>query len=210
LIPIVNAFSTKERIVLAGERLFARHGLHGVSLRQIGAEAGNRNHYAVQYHFGTRERLIQAIFEYRMRRLYERQETLIAGRRPEDLRCWVDCYLLPILEQGEREGSHYLTFVAMLRQHRRSDLFEGLPEEFQTSTRVFRERVAELLPHVPEPLRAYRISQALLIGVHAAADREQSRARREGVLSFTHYVSDVIDGIAGFLAAPVSRAARGR
>jgi hypothetical protein len=144
-----------------------------------------------------------------MRGLYERQEGLIAGRRPEDLRCWVECYLLPILEQGEREGSHYLTFVSMLRQHRRADLFARLPEEFHASTRTFRAHVGELLPHVPEPLRAYRISQALLIGVHAAADREQSRARGEGVLSFGHYVSDLLDGIAGFLGAPVSGASMG-
>ena len=199
------ASPTKERIVLAAERLLATHGPNGVSLRQIGAEAGNRNAFAVQYHFGSRDRLIQAVFEYRMRNLYERQQTLIDGRHPADLRCWVECYVLPILEQSEREGSHYLTFVATLRRHRRMDLFERLPKEFQASTRAFRKGISGLLPHVPEPFRANRISQALQISVYAAADREQSRAQGEGVLPYAHYVSDLLGGIEGFLAAPVHR-----
>jgi AcrR family transcriptional regulator len=202
----MSASPNKQRIVLAGERLLAKHGLQGVSLRRIAAEAGHRNHFAVQYHFGSRDNLIQAIFEYRMRHLYDRQEALIAGRRPDQLRCWIECYLLPILEQGELEGSHYLTFISMLRQSRRADLFAKLPGEFQASTRFFREQVAERLPHVPEPLRAYRISQALLISVHAASDREQSRARGESVLPFPHYKSDLVNGIVGFLSAPVSAA----
>ena len=61
--------STKEQIVLAAERLFAEHGIDGVSLRQIGVAAGNGNNSAVQYHFGTKDRLVQAVFEYRLPRL---------------------------------------------------------------------------------------------------------------------------------------------
>jgi AcrR family transcriptional regulator len=59
----VIAPSTKEQIVLAAEGLFAERGIEGVSLRQIGAAAGNGNNSAVQYHFGTKERLVQAVFE---------------------------------------------------------------------------------------------------------------------------------------------------
>jgi AcrR family transcriptional regulator len=53
----------KEQIVLAAERLFAERGLDGVSLREIGAAVGNANNSAVQYHFGSKDQLVRAIFE---------------------------------------------------------------------------------------------------------------------------------------------------
>src|SRR5579862_8907223 len=139
--PIV-APSTKEQIVRAAERLFAQHGIDGVSLRQIGAAAGNSNNSAVQYHFGSKDALVEAIFGYRWPRLHERRTLLIAERRPRDLRGWVECLLLAVLEQGELPGSHYLGFVAMLHQHGRRDILGSLPEEHQHSTRDFHERLA--------------------------------------------------------------------
>lgn len=50
-------------IIAAGERLFAAHGIEGVSLREIGRAAGQRNVTAVQYHFDGREGLLNAILE---------------------------------------------------------------------------------------------------------------------------------------------------
>jgi len=94
--------STKEQIVLTAERLFSHRGLEGVSLREIGAAVGNGNHSVVQYHFGSKEQLVRAIFEYRLPQLNERRRILTAHRRPENLRSAVECYVLPILEQGEQ------------------------------------------------------------------------------------------------------------
>jgi AcrR family transcriptional regulator len=200
--------SVKEQIVLAAERLFAEHGLDGVSLRQISTAAGNGNNTAVQYHFGTKEGLIQAIFEYRLPGLNERRRTLVARHRPDDLRTWVECHVLPVLDQGEQADSHYLSFVAMLRQHGRRDVFDRLPAELREPTRVFIDRVGALLPHVPEPLRRHRIAQALAFSVHAAAEREQARTHGGPVLPFAVHVGDLLDGVVGFLRAPVSEATR--
>ncbi|MFD0689643.1 TetR/AcrR family transcriptional regulator [Actinomadura fibrosa] len=200
--------SSKAQIILAAERLFARHGIEGVSLRQIGAEAGNGNKSAVQYHFGTKDSLLQAIFEYRLPGLYERRRILVAQHRPHDLRAWVLCYVLPILEQGEQKGSHYLTFVNMLRHHGRRDVFERLSDEFRASTREFYEQVAALLPDIPEPLRAHRISQAVAFGVDSASNREHAQVVGYPVLPFAVHVADLLDGLVGFLQAPASPVAR--
>src|SRR4051794_41913128 len=78
--------STKEQIVLAAEALFAERGVEGVSLRQIGTAAGNGNNSAVQYHFGTKDRLVQAVFEVRLPRLPERRGPPLAEPRPRDPR----------------------------------------------------------------------------------------------------------------------------
>jgi AcrR family transcriptional regulator len=199
--------STKEQIVLAAERLFAAHGLDGVSLRQIGAAAGNANNSAVQYHFGSKDQLVQAIFEFRLPSLHERRSLLAEVRRPSDLRSWVECYVLPILEQGEQPGSHYLGFVAMLQQSGHREVFDRLADEYVGWTHTFRDQVRALLAHVPEPLRTHRIAQALAFSVHATADRERARAKGHDVLPFAVHVSDLFDGLVGFLEAPVSPAA---
>lgn len=52
---------TKERLLRAGERLFAEHGIDRVRLREINALAGQRNPSALHYHFGTRDGLVEAI-----------------------------------------------------------------------------------------------------------------------------------------------------
>jgi AcrR family transcriptional regulator len=199
--------STKEQIVCTAERLFAEHGLDGVSLRQISAEAGSGNNSAVQYHFGSKEQLVEAIFEFRLPYLHARRQTLIAAYRPDDLRSWLECYVLPILEQGEHAGSHYLSFTAMLQQHARRDLFDRIPAELLEPTRLFRTRVGALLSGIPEPLRTHRITQALAFSVQAAADRERARAHGFQVLPFAVHVTDLLDGLVGFLEAPMSPAA---
>ncbi|MGF7236747.1 MAG: TetR/AcrR family transcriptional regulator [Frankia sp.] len=202
--PGVISPSAKEQIVRAAEQLFAERGIDGVSLRQIGVTAGNGNNSAVQYHFGSKEELIRAIFEYRLPHLHERRRMLIARGRPGDLRSWVECYVLPILEQGEQEGSHYLGFVAMLQQFGRHDVLDHLGEEFRRSTPAFADQLKNLLPHVPEPLRTHRVNQALAFSVHAAADRERAQSCGRNVLPFAVHVSDLLDGLLGFLEAPVS------
>src|SRR4051812_43064837 len=107
--------STKEQLVVTAERLFAVHGLDGVSLRQIGVEAGNANNSAVQYHFGSKEGLIQAIFEHRVPHLNRRRQILGAQRTTDDLRTLVEVYLLPVLEESELDDSWYMTFLVQLQ-----------------------------------------------------------------------------------------------
>jgi AcrR family transcriptional regulator len=203
LVPI----STKEQIVLTGERLFAERGLEGVSFRQIGAAVGNGNHSVVQYHFGSKEQLVQAIFEYRLSHLNDRRRMLVAHRPAEDLRSAVECYILPILEQGEQVGSHYLSFVAILQQQADPRIFENTPEDLKVSTRAFRDQIGIRLMSVPEPLRSHRISEAIAFSVHTSAHRERALSAGLDVLPFPLHVTDLIDGLMGFLEAPVSEAA---
>jgi AcrR family transcriptional regulator len=198
--------STKEQIILAAERLFGEQGLDNVSLRQIGAAAGTAHNSAVQYHFGTKDRLIRAIFEYRLPEIDARRRLRIAERRPDDLRGWLECAVLPILEQAEREDSHYQTFVAMLQHHGRADILLHLPAD-PSAHRVFQELAARL-PHVPEPMRSHRLTRTLAFAVSVGADRERARDDGEPLLPYAVHANDLVDALAGFLTAPVSDAAR--
>ena len=197
--------STKEQLVRAAERLFAEHGVDGVSLRQIGIEAGNANKSAVQYHFGSKENLIQAIFEFRVPHLTRRRQMLAAQRPPDDLRSCVECYLLPVVEEAEHDDSYYMTFLSQLDPAGVGEHpFERMPDELKGPTHDFYRQVSALLPDVPEVLRSSRIDEALAICTHISSDRARSRRHGSPVLPYALYVANLFDGIIGFLEAPVS------
>ena len=195
--------SPKEQIVLVAERLIADHGVDGVSLRQISAVAGNGNNSAVHYHFGSKDKLIRAIFEYRLPRLRERRALLIVERRPSDLRGWLECQIRAVLEQSEEDNSNYMSFVASLYQHGWA-AFKNQPKRFIEAQREFEAHLLEHLTHIDEPLRTHRFFQAMALIVHAAADRERARARRRAMLPFAVELGNLLDGMVGFLEAPVS------
>ena len=170
---------------------------------QIVAAAGSGNNSAVQYHFGSKEQLVVAIFENRLRTIDDRRALLIAQLEPSDIRAWVECYLLPLLEQGEKDGSHYMSFIAAVEHQ--VGLFENLPERFRARTQSFYEAVAALMTSIPEPLRSHRILQVVRLSVHAASARERAKAQGLEVLPFAMHVADLLDGWTGFLQAPASR-----
>ncbi|MBN8284908.1 TetR/AcrR family transcriptional regulator [Zoogloea sp.] len=67
-VPGKAAGDTRSRILDAGERLFMEHGFDGTSMRMITSQAGV-NLAAVNYHFGTKELLIQEVFRRRLTHL---------------------------------------------------------------------------------------------------------------------------------------------
>jgi AcrR family transcriptional regulator len=92
---------SRTKMLLVGEALFAKDGIDGVSLRQIAAKAGQGNHHAVQYHFGSREGLVQAIFDFRMEQMdrhrLEMLEKAEASGKLHDRRTIAEIIFLPQL-----------------------------------------------------------------------------------------------------------------
>src|SRR3546814_17821279 len=61
----LRSSSTREAILDTAETLFAQQGHDGTSMRQITSEAGV-NLAAVNYHFGSKEALVQAVLKRRL------------------------------------------------------------------------------------------------------------------------------------------------
>jgi AcrR family transcriptional regulator len=197
--------STKELLVLTAERLFAVHGVDGVSLRQIGAEAGMANHSAVQYHFGSKNRLVDAILVNRLTYLAQRRELLFALIRNDHLRSVTEAQLLPVMELAEQPDCYYPMFLEQLQQ--RGHLvhpFERLSPHHQALQRSYVKRMNPLLRHIPPRLRVIRINQASAHCLHACADRQRSLHSGAAVTSFALHVSQLLDGVEAFLSAPPS------
>ena len=167
----------------AGEKLFARHGIHGVTVRQLNAAAGQRNTTAIHYHFGSRDGLVRAIVELhqavvdadRMRRL----ESLPAEPAVRDL---VAVYLEPLAgELRTASGRDYLRIVPQMLE--RPDL---LPPALGKVTAMLQERLDQ--PH--------RLRPMILATTTLLADR----ARRPG--PHEEFVADLVSMATGMLLAP--------
>lgn len=73
----MTEFNEKQlQIIETAERLFARKGFDGTSVRDIAEEAGI-NVAMISYYFGSKEKLMEAIFEAKIGRVQVRVEELL-------------------------------------------------------------------------------------------------------------------------------------
>ena len=207
------AASTKERLLRTAERLFALRGIDAVSMRSICAEADQRNNTALQYHFGDKQHLVEAILAERMGSINALRRAMleqICGEGAEsDLHRLVAALVTPFTRQlcDEAGGRYYVRFAAQLFS--RGDAVELLAER-RPWTEAFHsivDMIRACLSHVPEEVIAGRLT--LMAGqlVHATAAKEYElaeaspRQRSQGVERFT---ADLVDYTVGGLTAPVS------
>lgn len=168
---------TMNRILSAAARLFATRGLAGVGLREITAEAGV-NLSAVNYHFGSKERLLEALFEHRARPITEERMRLLAlcaeaPGRPPMLEQLLEAFLRPAFSLGLEVGVDGATFGKL--RARLSVESEGLYRKilsraFDPSTRAFLDAVVQALPHLPRTEVEWRFLFMLGTMIYAVAD----------------------------------------
>jgi AcrR family transcriptional regulator len=108
---------TREQIISAAESLFARHGIDGVSLREINRAAGQSNTGAVQYHFGDRDGLVRALIDKHRRDSEPRRHALLdqyeeAGE--DDIRALAAALVSPLAAKlaDSDGGRDYLQIAA--------------------------------------------------------------------------------------------------
>jgi len=111
----------KDRILDAAERLFARHGFYGVSVRDI-TEAAEVDVALVNYHFGSKRELFAAVFQRRaeilnperLARLEEVRRAALPGVPTlEDI---VNSFTYPLLERSARGGPGWKSYFALIAQ----------------------------------------------------------------------------------------------
>ena len=194
------------RLVVAAERLFAIHGIDGVSLRQIAAAAGSGNNSAVHYHFRSKQGLIRAIFRHRLPQIIGERRLLTARCDPDDLRSRLEAHFLPLLTMAEAPDNHYVSFIDQIQRLDPSTAIDmlDLPEDGLRSNEELRSDLHRLLGHVDEAVRDLRINEGQAFCLHAAADRDRTVSSGTVTVSFGIWSNSFLDGIAGYLAAPVS------
>lgn len=203
---------TREALILAGEQLFGEQGIDGVSLRQINTAAGQRNSSAAHYHFGSKDALVAAVYEYRMERVNQRRLEMLAqidaSQNRDDVRTIIAAIVQPIADEIRESdgGSHYIRFMAQLIGHPRVSLLDLWNSRFGEGLSQVIALLRAALPEVPPMIIGQRFGLMWEQVIHALADRERLSAGGEStrMVDPDLFVSNLIDTVAGGISAPLS------
>ena len=142
-------FSTKDRILGAAEELFARHGFGGTSLRQVTALA-DVNIAAVNYHFGSKDNLVNEVFRRRMDVMSgQRMERLQAALadHPGELEPILAAFVEPALAMAQdRHGGAFIRVIARAYAEQNDGLRKFLSDQYGHVQRDFARALAACLP----------------------------------------------------------------
>ena len=154
----VRSIDTRERILDAAERLFMSHGYEGTSMRQITGEA-SVNLAAVNYHFGSKESLMQEVFRRRLDWLNEERLRVLdtmereADGRPLKPSQIVDAFFGTMLRMADDERRGGKTFLRLLGRTltEPSEFIRAfLAQEYKVVMERFKEALFKALPDVPK------------------------------------------------------------
>jgi AcrR family transcriptional regulator len=122
-------------VIDAAEKLVAKGGVEGVSLRQIRIAVGSENTNVVSYHFGSKDGLIQAIVMDRHPILESRRSQLLMNARKNgltnDLGVLLHAVWYPYYELKNLEGRHtYAAFLANIAKTHGQWISQNLERHF--------------------------------------------------------------------------------
>lgn len=151
----------REVLLRMAEQLFASKGIDAVSLNEINKAAGQRNTSALHYHFGSKEKLIEAI-------IYQEFDDIIARMNDElstlesvpdfTARQLVIAVTTPFIEMLDSpRGVNYLRIMVQLLDRNANMPFFSQPDSVeQVKVRAF--ALAEsFFGHLPDQVKITRL-----------------------------------------------------
>ena len=205
-----DATVTRERLLRAGERLFAQHGSDAVRVREINVLARQRNSSALHYHFGSRDGLLGAILARHREPIEARRSAMLdrleADGRTDDLRAIVETMIVPFTgELATGSGRDYLRILPQVTG--RLQLPAGkLPDTFgrdgiRRSLRYAHRCLPELTPKWREERLVVVIDFMAYATSRRAHDIELGAPFR---LPEEQFIANIVDMLVGGLLAPVT------
>ncbi len=156
---------TKSRILDAAEELFMEHGFEATSLRLI-TTAAAVNLAAVNYHFGSKEELFQAVFTRRLDPMNQQRLTLLdeyqKAVEPSALTCEkiIAAMFIPALELSrdtDLGGKNFLRLLGRAYADPAPFIREFLSSQYAEMITAFRHAFGRALPHLPREEVSWRL-----------------------------------------------------
>jgi AcrR family transcriptional regulator len=207
---------TRQHLLDVAEQLFGDRGFHAVSLREIRIAAGARNTAAMQFHFGDRDGLVDALMARHMPRLgacqqelYDRME---ADGRSEDRRSLVEVLVRPGAEyltrgSGERAWVKVMAELSSEPDLRADEMRSAAPAP---AVAVGAKLFEQLCAQMPRSIAGERMVLLAQSAVQLCADRarlvDETDALARPAIPVDVFAENLIDMIFGALFAPVSAA----
>ena len=156
---------TKDKILDAAESLFMEHGFEATSLRSITAAAGV-NLASVNYHFGSKEELFQAVLTRRLDPMNQDRVALLtrleldAAPAPVPCERILDALFIPALRLARdpaRGGLNYLRLLGRAYADPAPFIRQFLSEQYAVMIARFKAAFGRALPHLPKRELSWRL-----------------------------------------------------
>jgi AcrR family transcriptional regulator len=168
-----HPFSTKDRILGAAEELFAQFGFAGTSLRQVTSRA-DVNIAAVNYHFGSKENLVNEVFRRRMDEMsQQRMAALKAAQKehPGELEPILAAFVEPALAMAQdRHNGAFARMIARAYAEKNDALRRFLSEHYGHVLREFAKAISACLPALSKESLYWRLDIVVGALTYAMAD----------------------------------------
>lgn len=200
--------ATKLAILNATERLVAANGFEATSLRAITA-AARVNLAAVNYHFATKDALILAMLNRRMKPLNEARLALLdgfekeAGEKPVRVEKILEALFRPVVEliaQPAKGGRNFLRLLALCLAAPGAFLKPLVQQEFAEKNRRFHRALRRSLPQLSDVEVHWRLHFAQGAFFHAVAHSQVLEFSSSGRCRLTN-CETVLQRIIKFCAA---------
>jgi AcrR family transcriptional regulator len=173
-----------EQIKAVARRLFAEKGVDGVTVREIASAAGQKNHGAVGYYFGSKEALVREIIVEGAaaidRRRNDQLDRLEADGGPRGVAEVVEVLIQGALGESPREDD-YICFITMLSMTHRDIMMDALENRWNSGYLRCLQHLRRLMPADLTPAlknQRFVFMGAYLSGVLAARQRALSDLSR--------------------------------
>ena len=172
---------TRKRLLEATEWLFIEGGYEAMSLRQITARTG-ANLAAVNYHFGSKEALVQELLSQRLDRLNRERLQLLSAceqQNPEglDVTTVLGMLFVPAfrLSHGSASGPAFMRLLGRVYSDPSPFIRGYLQEHYRSISGRFFEAFSRALPALPRHELGLRLHFALkaLSGMLAGEDMQE-------------------------------------
>lgn len=146
---------TRDKLLDAGESLFAQRGFDAASIRDITSTA-KANLASINYHFGDKQGLLREVIMRRAKLIVERRDGMLelaieaAGRKPPTVRAILEAFIAPTVQMA---GEHPDFAALMSRMHyegRFATIGEIFERAFHKSLMAFVKQLRRAAPNVPE------------------------------------------------------------
>ena len=168
------SFSTKDRILGAAEELFAQYGFAGTSLRQVTSHA-DVNIAAVNYHFGSKDNLVNEVFRRRMDEMTAARLGQLEQARsahPGELRAVLAAFVEPALAlaQDRQSGGAFVRVIARAYAEKNDNLRKFLSDHYGHVLREFGKVIAACVPNLSKEELYWRLDFLAGALTYAMAD----------------------------------------
>lgn len=209
----VRSAATRVKLIVVAEQLFARRGIEGVTLAEIGKAAGQRNAAVCQYHFGNKDGLLQAIIDKHVPGIASRRHVMLDQldvQRRHDVRSVARALMQPVTEKlaDPDGGRDFIRISAQLVALHTvaSQEIGASPLRLPAGDRLTRALYAAMASQrLPKPVLKQRALLAAVMLFHGLADHLhmlELAATRQDTTDTPLFLQTLEDAIVAVLAGP--------